>query len=138
MAVFVIDASATLPWCLKDEATDWTIALLRRLATGDRILVPAHWPTEVSNALLMATRRKRIPEGRAQMFWDELAVLPIAIEPALSLPQVKSVLALCDRHSLTVYDAAYLELAIRAAMPLATLDAALQRAATAEGLPGLT
>ena len=63
MAVFVIDASATLPWCLKDEETAWTIGLLRRLNTGDRIMVPAHWPTEVSNGLLMATRRKRIPEG---------------------------------------------------------------------------
>ena len=46
MATFVIDASATLPWCLKDEETAWTIGLLRRLNTGDRIIVPAHWPTE--------------------------------------------------------------------------------------------
>jgi predicted nucleic acid-binding protein len=51
MAVFVIDASATLPWCLKDEETSWTIDLLRRLGAGDAIIVPAHWPTEVSNGL---------------------------------------------------------------------------------------
>jgi predicted nucleic acid-binding protein len=134
MAVFVIDASATLPWCLKDEESAWTIGLLRRLGTGDRILVPAHWPTEVSNGLLMATRRKRIPVGRSALFWDELAFLPIAVEAPLSPAQAKSVLVLCDRHGLTAYDAAYLELAMRIASPLATLDDALRRAAPSEGV----
>jgi predicted nucleic acid-binding protein len=134
MAVFVIDASATLPWCLKDEETARTISLLRRLNTGDRIVVPAHWPTEVSNGLLMATRRKRIPEGRSTLFWDELAALPIAVEPALSPAQAKALLTLCDRHALTVYDAAYLELAKRNAFPLATIDDALRRAAPLEGV----
>jgi predicted nucleic acid-binding protein len=134
MAVFVIDASATLPWCLKDEETAWTVDLLRRLNTGDRITVPAHWPTEVSNGLLMATRRKRIPEGRAGLFWDELAILPIAVEAPLSPAQAKAVLALCGRYGLTVYDAAYLELAKRNALPLATLDDALSRAAPLEGV----
>jgi predicted nucleic acid-binding protein len=134
MAVFVVDASATLPWCLKDEESAWTIGLLRRLNSGDRIIVPAHWPTEVSNGLLMATRRKRIPQGRAELFWVELAILPIAVEAALSPAQAKAVLTLCDRHSLTVYDAAYLELAKRAGLALATLDDALRRAAPLEGV----
>jgi predicted nucleic acid-binding protein len=134
MSVFVIDASATLPWCLKDEESAWTIRLLRRLNDGDRIAVPAHWPTEVSNGLLMATRRKRIPEGRAALFWDELAVLPIAVETALSPDQAKAVLTLCDRHALTVYDAAYLELAKRNSLALATLDDALCRAPPLEGV----
>jgi predicted nucleic acid-binding protein len=134
MAIFVIDASATLPWCLKDEESAWTIGLLRRLSTGDRIVVPAHWATEVSNGLLMATRRKRIPEGRAALFWDELAILPISAETPLSPRQAKEVLILCDRHGLTVYDAAYLELARRTGFPLATLDGALCRAAPIEGV----
>jgi predicted nucleic acid-binding protein len=134
MATFVIDASATLPWCLKDEETAWTISLLRRLAMGDQIIVPAHWPTEVSNGLLMAFRRKRILVGRAGLFWDELAVLPITVEPALSPNQAKAVLALCDQYSLTVYDATYLELAKRNAVPLATLDSALMKAAPLEGV----
>lgn len=132
MATFVIDASATLPWCLKDEESAWTINLLRRLGTGDSIIVPAHWPTEVSNGLLMATRRKRIPEGRAALFWDELAVLPITIESALTPEQAKSALSLCDQHRLTIYDAVYLELAKRKALPLATLDDALRKAALSE------
>jgi predicted nucleic acid-binding protein len=132
MATFVIDASATLPWCLKDEESVWTISLLRRLSIGDRIIVPAHWPTEVSNGLLMATRRKRIPEGRAALFWDQLAILPIAVEPALTPEQAKSALTLCAQHRLTIYDAAYLELAKRKVLPLATLDDALSKAAISE------
>ena len=134
MAKFVIDASATLPWCLKDEESAWTISLLRRLSTGDRIIVPAHWPTEVLNGLLMATRRKRIPGGRAALFWDQLAILPIAVESALTPEQAKSALALCDQHGLIIYDAAYLELAKRKVLPLATLDDALIKAAASEAV----
>jgi predicted nucleic acid-binding protein len=82
----------------------------------------------------MATRRKRIPEGRAALFWDQLAILPIAVEPALTPEQAKSALALCDQHGLTIYGAAYLDLAKRRALPLATLDDALIRAATSEAV----
>ena len=135
MAVFVIDASATLPWCLKDEESAWTVNLLRRLATGDRIVVPAHWPTEVLNGLLMAGRRKRIAQGRASAFWTELAALPITVEAALTLAQSRAVLSLCEIHQLTVYDAAYLELAMRYAAPLATLDGALRTACELESVP---
>ncbi len=134
MATFVIDASATLPWCLKDEESAWTVDLLRRLTTGDQIVVPAHWPVEVSNGLLMATRRKRLPEGRAIMFLDELAVLPIASEAPLSFGQAAAVYALCERHNLTFYDGAYLELALRLVLPLATLDTALVKAASSESV----
>jgi len=134
MATFVIGASATLPWCLKDEESDWTIGLLRRLSTGEVIIVPAHWPTEVSNGLLMASRRKRIPEGRAALFWDELAVLPITVEPALTPTQAKSALALCYQYRLTFYDTAYLELATRRSLPLATLDDALSKAAISKAV----
>ena len=82
----------------------------------------------------MATRRKRIPEGRAALFWDELAIVPITVAPALTPTQAKSALGLCDQHRLTVYDAAYLELAKRMGISLATLDGDLQRAAVAEGV----
>src|SRR5579872_5231326 len=113
MAGFVVDASVTLAWCFEDEATAWTDSLLDRLRAGDTIAVPAHWPTEVSNGLLMAFRRKRIPSGRAEQFWDELAALPIDLEPPLSAQQAKRTLALSDQYGLTVYDAVYLELVIR-------------------------
>jgi predicted nucleic acid-binding protein len=82
----------------------------------------------------MASRRKRIPFDRIGLFWDELAVLPITVEPPLSPILAQSVLALCDHHNLTVYDAAYLEVAKRIACPFATLDEALMRAALVEGV----
>jgi predicted nucleic acid-binding protein len=118
----------------EDEATNWTEAFLERLRQGDRIIVPAHWPTEVANALLIAARRRRIKPEQPQALWDELGRLPIDIEPALSTARGKDVLALGEKHNLTVYDAAYLELARRYQLPLGTLDADLRKAAQAEGL----
>jgi predicted nucleic acid-binding protein len=134
MTTFVADASVTLPWCFQDEATAWTDSLLDRLRGGDRIAVPAHWPTEISNGLLMALRRKRIQPGRPELFWEELAVLPIDVEPPLTPSQAKAVLVLCEQHGLTVYDAVYLELAKRKGLSLATLDSAILKAARLEGV----
>ena len=133
MAVFVVDASAALAWCFEDEASGWTDGLLERLQQGDRIVVPAHWPTEILNGLLVASRRKRIKTGQPALFWDELARLPIETEPLLTTMQAKVVLALSEKHGLTVYDAAYLELAFRRQLPLATLDTDLRNAAQVEG-----
>jgi predicted nucleic acid-binding protein len=83
MAVFVADASVTLAWCFEDEATNWTDEFLERLRQGDRIIVPAHWPAEVANALLTAVRRNRIRPEQPQLLWDYLGRLPIDTEPAL-------------------------------------------------------
>jgi predicted nucleic acid-binding protein len=134
MAIFVVDASAALAWCFEDEASSWTDSLLERLRQGDRIVVPAHWPAEILNGLLVASRRKRIKADQPALFWDELARLPIEAEPALAAMQAKTVLALSEKHSLTVYDAAYLELAHRRQLPLGTLDTDLRKAAQLEGV----
>lgn len=134
MAVFVVDASAALAWCFEDEASSWTDGLLDRLRHGDRMVVPAHWPTEVLNGLLVALRRKRIRVGLPELFWDELACLPIETEPALNSVQAKTILTLSEKHGLTVYDAAYLELAHRRQLPLGTLDTDLRKAAQVEGV----
>jgi predicted nucleic acid-binding protein len=131
---FVADASVTLSWCFEDEATPWTDGLLDRLRNGDQILVPAHWPTEVSNGLLMALRRKRIRPDRPALFWNELEILPVEVEPPVLPDQAKAVLLLSEQHGLTVYDAAYLELAKRKGLPLATLDSALLKAAPLENV----
>jgi predicted nucleic acid-binding protein len=96
MAVFIVDASASLAWCFDDEATGWADGLLLRLRNGDRIIVPAHWPSEISNGLLMEVRRKRIKPEQPAMFWDELARLPIASEAALTPVEAKAVLALSE------------------------------------------
>jgi predicted nucleic acid-binding protein len=135
MAVFVVDASVALAWCFEDEATDWSEEFLERLRQGDRIIVPAHWGAEVANALLMGVRRKRVKPEQPQLLWDELWLLPIDTEPALTAARGKAVLALGEEQGLTVYDAAYLELAHRYGLPLATLDGDLRKAAQTKGVP---
>lgn len=97
-------------------------------------MVPAHWPTEILNGLLFAERRKRIKSGQATALWGELFLLPIEIEPPLTASQAKAVLALGERHGLTVYDAAYLELAQRRQLPLRTVDTDLRKAAQMDGV----
>lgn len=134
MGVFVVDASAALAWCFEDEASGWTDGLLERLRQGDRIVVPAHWPTEILKGLLVASRRKRIKADQPALFWDEFTRLPIEAEAPLIAAQAKAVLALAERYGLTVYDAAYLELAHRRQLPLGTLDADLRKAAQGEGV----
>ena len=134
MPGFVPDASATLPWRFEDEATEWTEALLERLQGGEEVRVPAHWPLEVANALLTACRRGRVTAIQVSEFIEDLGALPILLEPPGSPAQWPAILALAERHRLTAYDAAYLELAQRAGLPLATLDEDLQRAARAEGV----
>jgi predicted nucleic acid-binding protein len=131
---FVIDASATMPWCFKDEATEGTERLLDRAALDERIYVPAHWPTEVSNTLLMASRRKRIAADRSDWFWDKLSALKISVEMPLSPAQAKTILNVAERYHLTFYDATYLDLAQRLELPLATLDSELIAAAHLTGV----
>ncbi|MFZ0961397.1 MAG: type II toxin-antitoxin system VapC family toxin [Terriglobia bacterium] len=133
MAVFVIDASATLPWCFADEATAATNAALTRLRTGDEATVPAHWPVEVANALLIAVRRKRISPADAHQFLLDLEFLPIRVDT--KNPVRTGVFPLAEQYGLTVYDAAYLELAMRESTPLMTLDNDLRKAARVSGVP---
>lgn len=132
--VFVADASVTLPWCFRDEATPWTESLLNRLDSGDMIEVPAHRIVEVADGLLMAERRKRIPPGRAASFLDQLALLPIVVRPPLTVTQTKETLTLAEHHRLTFYDACYLHLASTRSLSLATLDSELLRASATDGV----
>lgn len=134
MAAFVIDASTTLPWCFADEATEKTNALLARLRGGDEAIVPAHWPAEVANALLIAVRRRRISRQDATQFIEDLEVLPIRVDSTTKYLLRTRIFPLAEQHNLTVYDAAYLELAIREGLPLATLDDELRKAARAAGV----
>lgn len=92
MALFVVDASLALAWCFEDEASPLANTLLERLRQGDSIVVPAHWPAEISNGLLVAQRTKRIKVGDAARFWDEFSRLPIEAEPPLATVQAKQYL----------------------------------------------
>jgi predicted nucleic acid-binding protein len=127
-------ASVTLAWYFPDEQTDRTHERLERLTQGDRVIVPAHWPTEVANAFLMGVRKKRIEPEQPPLLWDQLDRLAIETEPALTTVEVKEVLALGEKHGLTVYDAAYLDLARSRQLPLATLDGDLRKAAQSESV----
>lgn len=106
--------------------------LARETVEKGRGLVPRLWWFEVRNALIVNERRKRLDEAASEAFLKELSQLPIVFDDA---PDSASVTALARRRRLTVYDAAYLELAVREAIPLATLDGPLAAAAKAEGVP---
>lgn len=127
---FVLDGSVTLSWILPDEASTETDALRDALAT-DLALVPGHWALEVANGLLVAARRRRLAERDVPGLLRVLAALPIETDPGTADAAWAETLALARRHRLTLYDAAYLELARRRALPLATLDADLRSACRA-------
>lgn len=123
----------TLSWAFEGESTPFTVAVLKSLETVHAV-VPALWPFEVANVLRTAERRGRMDAAAQAAFLERLRLLPIAIEhrPAAWLAQ--QILPLARTHKLSAYDAAYLELAIREGLPLATLDEDLRRAACAAGI----
>ena len=94
---FVADASVTLPWCFEDEATSWTEGLLSRVGSGESIVVPAHWATEVINGLLTAVRRNRITRNKAQEFIEDLRDLPIEMDHSLEVASWTSLLELAHQ-----------------------------------------
>ncbi len=98
-------------------------------------LAPSLWPLEVANALLVAARRRRIAPAYVEISLRELAKLDVAIDPETAAHAWNSTPALALTHGLTVYDAAYLELAHRRQMPLASLDQKLRAAASQLRLP---
>jgi predicted nucleic acid-binding protein len=129
----VLDGSATLAWCFEDESTSALDALMLRVA-NDGAIAPALWRIEVANGLQMALRRKRIDEAYRDATLSRLATLDIRIDPDGDMHVWSSAVQLASRYGLTVYDACYLELAQRRRLPLATLDAALARAARQAGV----
>ncbi len=135
MPAFVPDASVTLPWCFGDERTSYTEALLDRLIEGEEVIVPSHWPAEILNSLVQAKKRGRVPEEKVQGFLRDLSSFHILIDNERSLTVWERVRSLAETHRLTAYDAAYLELAQRTSVPLATLDRDLQKAVRAEKVP---
>lgn len=124
---FVVDASLTLAWYFEDEATPATDEMLDRLAANGAI-VPALWRLEVANAFQMAIRRKRVDAVFRDTALTELAAMPITVDPETDIHAWTTTLRLSERFALTLYDAAYLELAQRQTLPLATLDNELRAA----------
>ena len=130
---FVVDASVTLAWCFEDESSERADEVRRRLATEDAV-APSIWPLEVANGLRSAERRHRVAAGELPGLRLLLSALPIRVE-ALSLDAALSdVLEIARALDLTAYDAAYLSLAVRRAIPLATVDDRLRDAASRAGV----
>jgi predicted nucleic acid-binding protein len=125
---FVLDASIAVAWAFDDEDYPNAVLALERIRK-DQGRVPSLWWYEVRNALIVNERRRRLTEADTALFLRALSRLDIAVDP---LPDEQRVLAIARRHRLTLYDAAYLELAQREEIPFATLDAKLARVARTE------
>jgi len=126
---FVLDASIADCWAFPDEPDSRADVALARIRTEDAV-VPTLWWFEVRNILVVNERRKRITEAATNSFLRELARVRIRVDCE---PEESAVLRLARLHLLSVYDASYLELALREAIPMATLDDKLAAAAIAEG-----
>jgi len=130
---FIIDCSITMAWCFADEATVETARVQDRLVT-EAALAPSHWFLEVVNVLVMAERRQRISAADATNFLQLLSTLDIQTDQETSARAFDHLPPLCRNHGLSSYDAAYLELALRRQLPLASLDDDLRQAATSLGI----
>lgn len=130
----VLDASVALAWCFPEESSPFTENLLDMLAMGAKALAPAIWPFEVANGLLTAERRKRLTVAQVTSVSQRIALLPITVDPPRLYHAFGDILSVARQQRLTEYDAAYLELSLREALPLATLDDQLRRAARNVGV----
>lgn len=130
---FVVDNSVALAWCFEDEQTAAIMALLDRLSeTG--AAAPPLWPIEALNGLLTAERRGRIDAAVRRRLAGFLRDLPVRIDDEMASQAWGATAKLAELHHLTAYDAAYLELAVRLRLPLATSDKSLISAAERAGV----
>ena len=124
----------TLAWYFEDEKAEESAVVLRQVADAGAV-VPTLWRLEVLSGLQIAVRRGRITVAYRDASLADLRALSIAIDPGTNRQAWSGTLHLCDRFGLTPYDAAYLEVALRRRLPLATLDGELARAARAQNVP---
>lgn len=131
--IFVVDASVTAAWAFEDETTPYTEAVLDALTEG-KAVVPSIWPLEVGNALVVAERRGRMKEAETVRFLALLRQLPIVVEEEPLERMLGEVVRLAREQALSTYDAAYLDLAMRLGVPLASQDERLREAASSCGV----
>jgi predicted nucleic acid-binding protein len=133
MAAFILDASVAVSWCFPDDSSENTRRILAGLVTDDAA-VPEIWALEIANSIFVSfNKRKRINERQITEYLTLLQGLPIRVEGQPMWANI-GLESLSRRHEITAYDAAYLDLALRAGLPLATSDETLSKAATAEGV----
>jgi predicted nucleic acid-binding protein len=121
-----------MAWCFEDEATPYSESVLEALADGEA-LVPPIWPLEVANVLLVGERKRRLAPAQSLRFIELLQSLPITLDT--DARPLSEILGLAREHRLSSYDASYLDLAVRAGLPLASLDKDLLTAADQYGVP---
>jgi len=128
MAFFVLDTSVTMAWCFEDENNSYADAVLESLAENTA-LAPEIWLLEVSNVMVTAERRKRMTKADSAHFLELLRELSIQVESSTQERIFGENLNVAREQNLSSYDAAYLDLAMRAGCSIATLDEALRQAA---------
>ena len=131
---FVVDCSVIMAWCFEDESSPNAERALERL-DGETAIVPALCHLEILNVLLIAERKRRISRVQAERLLTFLAELPIITDTELSPARLPAILDLGRNLGITAYDAAYIELAVRLGLPLATLDRQMRRAGRTVGVP---
>jgi predicted nucleic acid-binding protein len=129
----VLDSSVALGWCFEDQHTP-AIRLVLQQVVDAGALVPQLWPLEVLNGLAMAERRGRLDTPTRERLEGFLRELPVVLDDDTGPDAWTRTVPLAHRFQLTVYDAAYLELAQRQQLPLASIDESLRRAGTELGL----
>lgn len=132
----VLDASVAIEWFISGEQATAAREVARQIL-DQSALVPQLWPLEVANVLSLAVRKQVISAGERTAAFDVLRSMAIELDGDTSVYAWTRTTELADRHGLTLYDASYLELALRTGLSIATLDKALIRAARAESLPVL-
>ncbi|MDG3008395.1 type II toxin-antitoxin system VapC family toxin [Paludisphaera mucosa] len=130
---FVLDNSVVMAWGFDDEADPYADNLLGLIPSA-RAYVPSLWPLEVANVLLVGERRQRITAADTSRFLSLLGTFPITVDDETTAHAWGETLSLARAQKLSAYDAAYLELAMRRGLPLATLDAKLKATAAAVGV----
>lgn len=130
----VLDTSVTMSWCFEDESDEYSDGILESL-TSCSAIVPELWLLEVANVLLVAERRHRIHRRDTGEFLRLINELPIYVESADRSEFVKEIIEIGREVSLTSYDTAYLLLAEKTGLPLATKDDRLRIAAGQRGIP---
>lgn len=129
MSRLVIDASLTLSWLLPDEQSALSLAVRGELLTVERAWVPAHWRLDVCNSLWVAERRRRLDATGVAQAVALFTQLPVLVDSETNQRASGETLALARQHGLSVYDAAYLELALRRGAALASFDSPLRAVA---------
>lgn len=135
---FVLDASVTLSWLLRDASgkdEPYAFGVLKSLRTEDKpCSVPVTWGLEVANVIARSEAKALVTEAQSEAFLEMLQEVAVEVDAASAGQSLSNTLQLARRYKLSAYDASYLELALRTSLSLATLDEDLRRAAEKAGV----